>query len=89
MSMNWVEAPLSIIAKPEVPELAGVPWFSWTGTTIGWLQPRSADITCGFPVIPVDPNPFDPCWVFGRSLTGAYFRFPIFSKTSCAIWSLY
>ena len=44
-SMNCVEAPLSIVAEPEVS------LFKQTGTIIDSLHPRSAEL------MPVDPNP--------------------------------
>lgn len=47
-SMNCVEAPLSIMAEPVVF------LFKRTGTIMGSLHPRSAEL------LPVDPNPLVP-----------------------------
>ena len=56
-SMNCVDAPLSIIAEPVVS------LFRRTGTIIGSLHPRSAEL------IPMDPKPLDARSVSGNSST--------------------
>ena len=74
-SMNCVEAPLSIMAKPVVS------LFKRTGTIIGSLYPRSAEL------MPVDSNPLDPRPVLGSSSTRMHSGFSMHSRMSYAMRS--
>ena len=55
--------------------------FKLTGTIIGSLHPKSANL------MPVDPNPLDPCPVLSGSATILHSRFSMPFRMSCAMRS--
>ena len=82
-SMNWVEAPLSIIAEAGFQGISLLFSLTATGITIGSPHPRSAELADK----PVEPNPWFPRAVLGRVLTRVQTGFSIRSRISCAIRS--